>query len=633
MAEYLEEHKAPPEFGNPDSQEQDHEELEIVQMVEELFIKAKRAKEPFSKDWQDYYNYMNGKQWKNPRPSYRHSEVINLIHAAIQVIVPILTDNRPNIEVQPMEPGDYEFSEILTQLLRAKWDQKGWAEQVAWAIMDACVYGTAIGSVLYDPKAANGLGDIDFKIEDPFQIFPDPAAWDINDGTCKYLIQAIPTSISELKRQFPEKADLISAEIISVESSKKLHAELIDLKVQNPADNRVQIVGSGSGNYEDDDKALKLVCWLFDESVEDYEIEHEDDVEHQESDSEDDGQPMPMEESPKTEQMTRKKYPRGRKIIVANGVLLYDSDPETGFGYLDYRIPMAKLVDHIMPREFWGQGEVKQLMGPQMMYNKIISYMLDVLVITGNPVWIVSSDSGVYPENIINAPGAVIEKNPGSEVRREDGASLPGYLLSMAQLVKEQFDEVSGINAVSKGLTPNNTSGIAVQQLQEASQTKLRLKARNMEKFLKQVGSMMVSRILQFYSLPRIERITGKQGVEQYFKFSVDSITDESGQVQQYVANVQQLQTDEFGNVIESSPQQYQIKGDFDVVVNTGSELPFRRAEREAKALQLLQLGIIDVEEYLNEIKWPNKEKTIVKYQERQAAQAQAAAAQPPQGA
>lgn len=609
MATYLEMNQAAPVDDMESSNSQTQEEIKTVQMVEDMFLTAKRCKETFSKDWQEYYDYMNGKQWRNPRPSYRHSEVLNLIHAAIQIIVPILTDNRPNIEVQPMEPNDFEFAEILTQLLTAKWDQKQWAEQVSWAVMDACVYGTAIGSVLYDPNALHGLGDIDFKIEDPFQVFPDPAAFDFNDGTCKYVIQAIPTSVAELKRQFPDKAELIGAELVSVESSKRLHEQLLDLKVQNPADNRVQIVGSGGNNYEQGDMALKLVCWLFDQSIEEYQI------------TKDNGEP---------DKQVRKKYPRGRKIICANGVLLYDSDPETGFGYLDNKIPMAKMVDHIMPREFWGQGEVKQLIGPQNMYNKIISYMMDVLVITGNPVWVVSTDSGVYPENIINAPGAVIEKNPGSEVGRQEGAQLQPYILSMAQMIQTEFEKISGITEVSQGMRPTDASGKAIQYLQEANQTKLRLKARNLEKFLKQVGSMMVSRILQFYSLPRIERITGKSGVEQYFKFSVDSITDESGQVQQYVANVQQLQRDEFGNVIETSPQQYQIKGEFDVIVATGSQLPFRKAEREQRALQLLQLGIIDVEEYLSEIDWHNKEKTFLKYQQRQQ---QAVAMQPPQGA
>lgn len=603
---YIPEHMGAMQDANPEANLQDDQEIKTVQMVEDMFLSAKRAKEAFSRDWQDYYNMMQGKQWKAPRPSYRHSEVFNLIHAAIQVIVPILTDNRPNIEVEPMEPGDFEFAEILTQLLTAKWDQKGWAEQVSWAVMDACVYGTAVGSVLWNPEAMHGLGDIDFKIEDPFQVFPDPAAFDINDGTCKYFIQAIPTSVAELKRQFPQKAELIGAEVVSVESSKQLHEDLLDLKVQNPADNRVQIIGSGNPNMTQGDQALKLICWMFDESIEEYEI---------------------TKENGEKETKQRKKYPRGRKIICANGVLLYDSEPEVGFGYLDMKIPFAKMVDHIMPREFWGQGEVKQLMGPQSMFNKVMSYMLDVLVITGNPVWIVSTDSGVYPENIINAPGAVIEKNPNSEVRREEGSQLQPYILSMAQMIQAEFEKISGISEVSQGIRPTDASGKAIQYLQEANQTKLRLKSRNMEKFLKQIGSMMVSRILQFYSLPRIERITGKDGVEQYFKFSVDAVTDESGQVQQYVANIQQMQRDEFGNVIESSPEQYQLKGEFDVVVNTGSQLPFKRAEREQRALQLLQLGIIDVEEYLTEIQWHNKEKTFLKYQDRQAQAAQAAQA------
>mgnify|MGYP001610302346 FL=1 len=43
-----------------------------------------------------------------------------------------------------------------------------------------------------------------------------------------------------------------------------------------------------------------------------------------------------------------------------------------------------------------------------------------------------------------------------------------------------------------------------------------------------------------------------------------------------------------------------------------------------------MQQGIIDPEEFLQVIEWPNKEKTIEKLKQRQAAQAQMAATQPP---
>lgn len=603
---YLAEHQS----ATSDIQErvtQSQEEEATVLMVENLFQKAKRSKEPYSRDWPDYYKMVIGKQWKNQRPEYRHSEVLNLIHSAIQVIIPILTDNRPNIDVAPVEPSDFEFSEILSQILTTKWDQKQWAEKVGWAIFDACTYGTAIGEVCWNPDDLHGIGDFNFEITDPFQFFVDPEAIDINHPSCNYVIEAKPTPLAELKREFPDKAHLIGSDVIRVGASKDLYQETLEMKVTSPIDNRVQVPGeTGVGVNGAEDMSLKITCYLKDQSIEEYEI---------------------TKSNGDKETKQRKRYPKGRKIIVAGGILLYDSAPEVGFGYIDNKFPFAKLVDHLMPREFWGQGEVKQLMGPQVMINKLISYMMDVLILTGNPIWVVSTDSGINTDNLFNAPGLIVEKNPGSEVRREEGVHLQPYIMQMFQLLQGQFEKISGINEVSQGIRPANASGIAIDLLQEASQTKLRLKARNLELFLKQIGQLMVSRILQFYSIPRIERITGKDGVERYFRFAVDSIADEAGDIQ-HKAVMQEIVRDPMsGAVTEQAPIEYDIKGELDVVVNTGSMLPFKKAERERQADKWLQIGLIDVEDYAEMTQIPNKEKIIEKFKQRQ----QAAAAMPPQ--
>lgn len=606
---YLEEHKAAKGYDQaPDKYTQSQEDAETVRMVEALFSKAKRAKEPYSRDWPDYYKYVIGKQWKNLRPEYRHSEVLNMIHAAIQIIIPILTDNRPNIDVAPVEPSDFEFAEILSAILTSKWDQKNWAEKVGWAIFDACTYGTSIGEVPWNQDDLHGIGDFGFEINDPFHFFVDPEAIDINHPSCTYVIDAKPTPIDEIKREFPEKAHLIGSDFANITSSKELFAESLEMKVSSPTDYRVQVPGESGMGGAVQDKCLKITCYLKDQSIEEYEIANEQ------------GEKITKQ---------RKKYPKGRKLIIASGILLYDSTPEEGFGYLDNKFPFARLVDHLMPREFWGQGEVKQLVGPQNMINKLISYMMDVLILTGNPIWVVSSDSGINTDNLFNAPGLVVEKNPGSEVRREEGVHLQPYIMQMFQLVQTQFDKISGINEVSQGIRPGNASGVAIDLLQEASQTKLRLKARNLELFLKQIGQLMVSRILQFYSIPRIERITGKDGVERYFRFAVDSLQDESGEIQQK-AVLQEIKRDENGQVVEQAPIEYQIKGELDVIVNTGSMLPFKKAERERQADKWLQMGIIDAEDYAEMTQIPNKEKILEKFKQRQAQAAQQAQAGAP---
>jgi hypothetical protein len=66
--------------------------------------------------------------------------------------------------------------------------------------------------------------------------------------------------------------------------------------------------------------------------------------------------------------------------------------------------------------------------------------------------------------------------------------------------------------------------------------------------------------------------------------------------------------------------------------VTTGSALPFAKAEKEQKLLQLFDRGIIDPQEVLQGTDYPNWETVLQRVQERQAAAAQAQAAAQQQG-
>jgi hypothetical protein len=166
-----------------------------------------------------------------------------------------------------------------------------------------------------------------------------------------------------------------------------------------------------------------------------------------------------------------------------------------------------------------------------MIVNKLISYVLDVLTIMGNPIWVVDTTSGIDTDNLTNQPGLVVEKNPGSEVTREEGVQLQPYVMQTLQfMVENVLNKLGSTTDVSRGAAPaGDTSGYAIAQLQEAAQTKIRGKGRNVEIFLKEAGSLMVDRILQFYQLPRVERITNNTNAVEYFKFHITEPMDEAG--------------------------------------------------------------------------------------------------------
>jgi hypothetical protein len=590
------------------SDEQSVEDRKTVKMVEQLFSTAKRARMNVDKDWIENYKFFRGKQWKEKRPSYRHSEVLNFIHAAIQTIIPILTDSRPTIETIPENPSDFEFSQIMTQVLRAKWDRDGFAQIVAEAIIDACIYGTSISEQPWNPDLLQGLGDYEFKTVDPIYCYPNPNARDINGTDNDYFITAIPKDLNELKRKYPSKAHLLKSDLSDIDMAKTAKLDMDDFRIRSATDNLSLVQGERVQDQEMPDQVLELTLWINDNGLIEEEIEQK------------------TKDGKKIKGFrTRKKYPNGRKIVIANKVLLEDEENP----YLDGKFPYAKLVDYIMPREFWGQGEVEQLKGPQMLINKLMSYTMDILSIMGNPVWKNPTGSGVFSDSLTNEPGLVVDYVEGFEPRRERGADVQASVFQAFDRLRDVFDTISGVNEVTQGAQPRNASGVAIDSLMEAAQTKLRLKGRNIEAWLTRVGQQFGSRILQFYSVPRIIRITENENAEKYFRVAIDAVTDEAGE-ETRVATIQRFESDpndlESNEILQQEPIQYEIKGNLDVKISIGSTLPFARAKKEARAEKLYGLGIYDVEDLLNDMEHPRKEQILEKFNRRQLAAAQAEA-------
>lgn len=641
---YLPEHQAANNINttNPGGYTPDADEQKTLRLVDNLYKKAKQHKSKYDQKWLDYYKFFRGKQWKEQRPSYRHSEVINLVFQSIQSTVPIQTDSRPRLTFIPRNPLDTEFSEILNKLCEADWDKGNWLEKLTEIIYESNFYSVGFGSVEVNPNTPNGQPKIEFQSKDPFYIYPDPSAYDCNEN-CKYFIYAEPVDIEVLKKDYPEKAQFIKPDVVDLTGGDKTNIDKTRFK--SPVDNRTFLDSNQGYDITDRNQALKITCYIGPEQTEVEEQQSKDPVTDnsylQPGSSSDPISASQLTQTAPLEgvggnisQSKPKKCPNGRKIVVASGMVLYDGENP----YDDKKFPYCKLINYTLPREFWGISEIEQLMGPNKIYNKVISFTLDVLTLMGNPIWIVDTTSGVDADNLFNRPGLVVEKEPGSEVRRESGVELQPYVLPLLDRVRQLFDGVSGATDISRGVEPQNvTAASAITDLQEAAQTRLRLKSRHLDAFLQQMGQMYVERVMQFYTAPQIVRITGNDGAFKYFKFHIETQLDEAGNeiMDDYgkpkkVAHVRNyVQNQDTGKISEElDSSSFEIHGEFDVKVSTGSSLPFAKSEAADKAIKLYTLqpppngGVIDDEELLKALDYPNYEAVLQRVKERRAQQA-----------
>jgi hypothetical protein len=594
--------------------DQSPEDQAVVKKVLRLYDISKKAKEKKQQVWRDHWEFFLGRQWPSSRPTYRASEVLNYTFAAIQSALPILTDNRPRFSFLPEDPGDTEFAAFLEKITDSDWQREGWNNVVVELYLAGMIYGTSIGALKWDPEANGGLGRIRFVSVDPFQFFPAPSAMDINDGSCPWILEVKPISLAKAKSMFPEFASKFQCDVTPDIPSKytKESIETTDaariINFPQPKNDPYFAFGS---TEQKGDQVLVYECWMDDDTMDEVELQETDEL----------GRPLyVIGEKPAMQKGSKKRYPNGRHIIVINNVKVYDENSE----YDDGLYPYAKYLDYQLPNEFWGLGECDVLKSPQRIINRTISAAMDNMTIMGNPLWIVDQGA-VDAELLTNAPGLIIEKTPGTDVHREPGIPLPASVTSLYELALGSFDRIFGSNEISMGVRPTGiTAGVAIDSLQEAAQTRLRLKARNMEKTLNELGALYLSRIMQYYTTARWVTFQQEGAPPEAFQFQIQKDPEATGW---YVASLRRGKIGDNGKVILTDEQKrFKTKGIFDVRSSVGSNLPFAKKTKTDKATQLFQLGVIDDEELLKAIEWPNWERVLQRVHDKQAAAAQAQA-------
>lgn len=238
-----------------------------------------------------------------------------------------------------------------------------------------------------------------------------------------------------------------------------------------------------------------------------------------------------------------------------------------------------------MPGEFWPVGAGQNLLPLQKHLNKVNSQIIDNIALMGNGQWLVSRDSGITADTITARPGEVVTKNtPQSYAERLQAPTLPAYISQMADALRAAMDNVSGVFDVTQGRKPSGiTAGVAIEQLQEAGHTRIRLLVRNLELAVSGVGEQGVALFQQFYTEPRTVRMTDPEtGEEEFYQLTPEMIA-----------------------------------GAWEVEVAAGSTLPRSRDVRQREAIELYKLQIFDEEAALEHIDHPGRQALLRRIKER----------------
>jgi hypothetical protein len=532
----------------------DEAEYKLADEVKQKFDVARLAKQPKVDIWNRCIDAYNSDYFKNKnKPDYKSDEISNFIFSTVETIKPIMVDNDPKIIVLPKTPNGVSICDRIQNAFDAEWQRSRMGKKLVQGITVALQIGTAIYMIPWDKHDENGLGNVNPILINPYNFFPDPMATDMDNA--EYAVYATYKHVNILKQRYPRKADSLEAGTINYKELVSQDADTSNVKNQ----------------------VLVLECWMRDYTTMDKEID----------DPDNDGKKIKVRE---------RKYKNGRVLTVAPDLHLVLEDKESP--YEDGKFPFHLLKCYDVPFEFWGKGEIEQLLSPQTYINDLMNQIIDNARLTANMPWILDKNSGIGKGQLTNRPGLIIRKNPGTEVKREQPPAMPNYVKDMVETLKQDVEIISGVHDITQGRKPGSVSAAsAIVALQEAAQARIRLKVKLMELTLSEIGAMWYNRMRQFWVTNRWIRLYDQT----------------------------ELQDPQF---VEVTPEDLQV--DVDILILGGSTMPSNKNAMLDLMVRLAQtpaedsLPMIDRETVLQYTNIPDKKKIVQRFTQRAQANQQA---------
>ena len=161
---------------------------------------------------------------------------------------------------------------------------------------------------------------------------------------------------------------------------------------------------------------------------------------------------------------TSKLLPDGGMFTVVGGQIIQAWE---GWPYQHGQFPFAK-NDYISTGRFYGEGLVTDLIPLQREYNRTRGQIIEAKNRMAKPQ-LMAQRGAIEPQMITTEPGQVILYTPGFNPPQPIPLTpLPTYVINELEVIKTDFQDISGQHDISKGqVPPGVTSATAISYLQE----------------------------------------------------------------------------------------------------------------------------------------------------------------------
>ena len=449
-----------------------------------------------------YIDYLVGKQWGGGRPSYKSKPIDNRIWRLFWELVGLLTDVRPLFQIKALRDDYKAHADILNKCTRSWWMESD-ADLTLAMIVIYGLMSTGFAKYCWDPTLRNGEGDFDFIPISPENCMPLKPS-DTRLQSSQLVVYQKPMPLAWFRRKFGKDGWRVKADVrysrfaTPGEAPSHLAGSVFDMLTPQMK----RIVGkpeSVQDSYYP--MALYREFWAKDYQINTSNVTIK----------------MGMADSNWAYEVKPGEllYPRGRLFCMGGPHLMHDGPNPYWHG----QFPFGALRLNMVPWKFHGMSEMKPLIDMQDVINNILAGVMDMVKKAVNPNFIAPKNA--FSDAAWNAmdwsmPGAKAQYNPGSPHPPSwaPAPQLPAFVLAIMQLAAREMDASSGIASIAEAVRKKQVpSADTLESIKQTQQTPIRLKGRNMEVFLRHLGSMSICNTFQFYSAKRRLFMLGPSGL------------------------------------------------------------------------------------------------------------------------
>lgn len=444
----------------------------------------------------------------------------------------------PEPVVLPREEGDRTEAKMLSSILPAILEQNRFERTWSDAMWQKLKGGTGCYKVVWDQSRMNGLGDIAVERVNLLNLFWEPGVEDIQRSRYVFHTELVDKDL--VQQAYPQAAEQIKTNTFIAQ--KFLYDDTV------PTDGKCTVIEV----YYHVGRVLHYCKFVGDVVL--YATENE------------------------TEVPVRRMVQEGPEGPVEVDVPAGPSMAETGLyehGLYPY------VLDPLFPVEGspCGYGYVDLCKSPQEEIDLLRTAVAKNAVAGATPRYFIRSDGGVNEAEFADwtLPFVHTSGNLGEDALRPlDYNPLQGNYLAFLQETVQELRETSGNTETATGSTSAGvTAASAIAALQEASGKGSRDSTRAGYRAYREIITLCIELIRQFYDAPRKFRIVGQSGQEEFVTYSNSGLQP-------------QAQMSDFGIDLG-----YRLPA-FDISVQAQKQTAYTTMAQNELALQFYQLGFFD---------------------------------------